>query len=189
MNRRTASILATIFTLVLLLYGGEARAFQHDNSAENLKSLFQNMQQAQAAGDVQTVRVLTEPLFPDEKRLRQGLRDDAPAETVAAILALHGKFLSDIPLEKIFAADPAKTEVQVHGATTEEIARNQKGTIVFQEFPGGAVDLANSILRPGVTFYEVELLEPGQSRGMKYHLFYWDGSGWSMMGPAWRAWR
>jgi hypothetical protein len=42
-------------------------------------------------------------------------------------------------------------------------------------------------LRPGVTFYEVEFLEPGKDAGMKYHLFYWDGKQWSMLGPVWRA--
>jgi hypothetical protein len=145
------------------------------------------MRKAHATGDVQAARALTEPLFPDEERLRKGLREDVSGETVDRILALHRKFMSSIPLEKLFEADPANTEVQVHGATTEEIALNKKGTIVYQEFPGGAVDLAGSILRPGVMFYEVELLKPGQSRGMKYHLFYWDGSGWSMLGPAWRA--
>ncbi len=185
--RQSVLTAAVIFTFIMIVSGGEARAFQHKNTPGNLKSLFQKMQQAHATGDAQTARALTEPLFPDEKRLRKGLREDVSGKTVDTILALHRKFMSSIPLEKLFEADPANTEVQVHGATTEEIALNKKGTIVYQEFPGGAVDLAGSVLRSGVTFYEVELLKPGQSRGMKFHLFYWDGSGWSMIGPAWRA--
>jgi hypothetical protein len=43
------------------------------------------------------------------------------------------------------------------------------------------------VLRPGVTFYEVEFLQPGQPRGIKYHLFYWDGRRWAMLGPVWRS--
>jgi hypothetical protein len=37
-----------------------------------------------------------------------------------------------------------------------------------------------------MTFYEVELLEPGKEYGMKYHLFFWDGKQWTMLGPVWR---
>jgi hypothetical protein len=59
--------------------------------------------------------------------------------------------------------------------------------VVFAKFPGGAVKLAGQILRPGMTFYEVEFLEPGKDSGMKYHLFYWDGKQWTMLGPLWRA--
>ena len=38
-----------------------------------------------------------------------------------------------------------------------------------------------------MTYYEVEYLEPGKSAGMKYHLLYWDGNQWSMLGPVWRV--
>ncbi len=43
------------------------------------------------------------------------------------------------------------------------------------------------VLRPGVKFYEVEFVAPGSDSGMKFHMFYWDGSAWKMLGPAWRA--
>jgi hypothetical protein len=38
-----------------------------------------------------------------------------------------------------------------------------------------------------MTFYEVGFLEPGKDYGVKYHLFYWDGRQWTMLGPLWRA--
>jgi len=38
-----------------------------------------------------------------------------------------------------------------------------------------------------MTFYAVEFLEPGKSSGIKYHLVYWDGNQWSMLGPVWNA--
>ena len=86
----------------------------------------------------------------------------------------------------MLAGRPSQTEVQVHGATTEEVAANAPGSVVHAEFPGGAVNAAETLLRPGVTWYEVELLEPGAERGMKFHLFYWGGTQWRMLGPVWR---
>lgn len=189
MRTRLGIISAALITVWVLAFALPANAFKHQNSPENLKALFEAIHKATSTGDGQTAAKLSGPLFPDEKSLRQALREDVPQETVDAILALHKKYLGSIPIEEIFVADPANKEVKVHGAKTEDIALNKKGTIVFQEFPGGAVRLAKTILRPGVIFYEVELVKPGSERGMKYHLFYWDGSGWSMIGPAWRALR
>jgi hypothetical protein len=79
--------------------------------------------------------------------------------------------------------------VKVYGATTEEIAMNARGSVVFAEFPGGAIRMAERILRPGMTFYEAEFLEAGKENGVKYHLFFWDGRQWTMLGPVWRALR
>jgi hypothetical protein len=42
------------------------------------------------------------------------------------------------------------------------------------------------MLRPRMTFYEVELVKPGETAGMVYHLFFWDGAQWTMLGPVWR---
>jgi hypothetical protein len=38
-------------------------------------------------------------------------------------------------------------------------------------------------------FYEVEFVKPGEDMGMKYHLFFWDGARWKMLGPVWRSMR
>ena len=65
--------------------------------------------------------------------------------------------------------------------------RYREGSVAYKEFPGGTKRVAELALRPGVTFYEVEYLEPGKSAGMKYHLLYWDGKQWSMLGPVWRV--
>ncbi|MCI0340919.1 MAG: hypothetical protein L0216_07155 [Planctomycetales bacterium] len=77
--------------------------------------------------------------------------------------------------------------MQVHAATTEQIVAYAEGSVASNEFPGGARKAAEKILRPGVTFYEVERLEPGKDLGVKYHLFFHDGSGWKMLGKAWNA--
>ena len=36
-------------------------------------------------------------------------------------------------------------------------------------------------------FYEVEYFMAGTDSGMKYHLIYWDGRQWTMLGPVWRV--
>jgi hypothetical protein len=89
--------------------------------------------------------------------------------------------------EAVKLAKPEQTVVNVTGATTEEIANYGKGSAAYNEFSGGASGVAEKVLRPGMTFYEVKFLEPGKVAGMKYHLFYWDGGRWTMLGPIWRA--
>jgi hypothetical protein len=75
----------------------------------------------------------------------------------------------------------------VHASTTAELAKYQEGSTAFNHFPGGAQEMARRYLRDGMTFYEVEFFEPGKDKGMKYHLFFWDGKQWSMLGPIWRV--
>lgn len=164
--------------------------FTPQNKPENLKALFEKLTRAIAAGDEKAALALTRPLFPDDARLKKALRDDAPKEPLEAILAMHAQFRKgdDAQLAKAFApGDPKRTEVQIHASTTEEIAKYEKDSVAFKEFPGGAKKLAETVLRAGTTFYEVEIVEPGKDSGMKFHLFFWDGDRWSMLGPAWRA--
>src|SRR5687767_10246962 len=84
-------------------------------------------------------------------------------------------------------AQPEQKQVRVYGATTEELIKYREGTVAFKEFPAAAKRVAREMLRPGMTFYEVEYRAPGKDAGMKYHLVYWDGRQWSMLGPAWRV--
>lgn len=162
--------------------------YKPENKPENLKALFSALLKASRGGDAKTAAALTKSLLGDEARLRKALRDDVPADFPARIAAQHKKLL-DSPEERLagaFEARPEQTEIQVHGATTEDIAKNEKDSVAWKEFPGGARKLAQTHLRPGLTFYEVEFLEPGKDAGMKYHLFFWDGERWAMLGPAWR---
>lgn len=170
---------------------GKAAAFAQENKPANLKALLRAIQKAQQGDDVDRAAGLTRGLLPSEARLQKALKPGVPKDVVGKMMAMHQMF-SGWPkrkLARLLGSKPGQTEIQVHGATTEEIAANKPGSIVFKEFPGGAVKLAQALLRPGVTFYEVEFLEPGKERGMKYHLFYWDGKRWAMLGPMWRALR
>ncbi len=163
--------------------------FVQENKADNLRALFQQLNKATSTGDINKAAAATRGLLPDEIRLKKALRDDISIETFNRILSMHKSFSSsnEQQLAKLFATDPARTVVHVHAATTEELIRYAEGSVAFKEFPGGAQRVAKQILRPKMTFYEVELAEPGKDAGMKYHLFFWDGRQWTMLGPIWRV--
>ncbi len=115
-----------------------------------------------------------------------------PAETRRTAEDIHTSFTPAVGAghpPRVGITSPAKTQVHVYAATTEEMVEYREGTVTFQQFPGAVKELARTLLRPGMTFYEVEMVEPGKDLGMKYHLFYWDGRRWAMLGPVWRALR
>ncbi len=167
---------------------GAVAAGGQKDGPEGLKALFTEVHAAHAAGDFKKGKELTMALLPDKDALKKALKDDVPAETVDAILAPYKDAPpSDEIAAKALVPGNGRTEIRVHGSTTEDLVAYKEGTPAFAEFPGGAKKLAEAILRPGVTFYEVEVTEPGQDSGTKYHMFFHDGARWRMLGPAWRA--
>jgi len=163
--------------------------FKHENTPDNLKQLFEKLHKAVTAGDEKTALALTNGLLPDEAALKKGLKDGTPAETVAQCAQFWKKLLpaEDAKRAKVFAPNPVNTDVRVHAATTEEILKYDQGTTAFAQFPGGAKKLAETVLRPGMTWYEVVVARPGAESGAKFHLFYWTGDRWSCLGPLWNA--
>lgn len=153
--------------------------------AEGLKSVFAELQQAIRAGDTARAAEMTRALLPGEESLQVAIKDD---EAVKKVVGMYQAFTSegDEAFVRLFATDPKRSEMIVHAATTEELISYQEGTPAFNEFPGGARQVAESVLQPEVTFYEIELVEPGEERGMKYHMFFHDGKAWKMLGPIWR---
>jgi len=168
---------------------GQSGGFGHQNKPENLKALFDELHRAIGVGDTKRAGTITRSLLPDEIRIRKGLRSDVSPEVVKQIVAWQRSITAadEEATARLFSADRENTQVNVHAATTEEIARYEPGSTAFAEFPGGAKRVAQQALRPGMTFYEVELVKPGQPNGMKFHLFFWDGERWAMLGPVWRA--
>jgi hypothetical protein len=182
--------LALCLALAACSKGGSTESlYPQKDDPENLKGLLDTLVKASESGDTKKAAALTRGLIPDKAALAKALKDDAPADFVQAYLDNVSKLPPDdaqvAGLMKRGEAD--RTAIQVHGATTEEIRENKEGTPAFAEFPGGARKLAENVLRPGVKFYEVEFTKPGEDLGMKYHLFYWDGAQWRMLGPAWRG--
>jgi hypothetical protein len=164
-----------------------AASFKHENKPQNLKALFEQMHQAvHVKQDVKQATALFQSMMPDQARIKKALKDNVAPETVQQILDMHRKFgVSDETVRKLARAE--QKEVQVHGATTEDIIRYRDGSVAYNEFPGGTKRVAEQLLRPGMTYYEVEYLLPGKDAGMKYHLLYWDGKQWTMLGPVWRV--
>ena len=179
-------ILVGLFALVLP-GAADAASFKQEDKPQNLKAYFELIHQAlHAKKDAKGAAALLKAMVPDQARLRKALNDKVPADTEKQIADMHKSMtIDEQTVMKLARAD--QKEVQVHGAKTEDIITYKQGSIAYKEFPGGAKKVAEAILRPGMTFYEVEYLEPGKDAGMKYHLIYWDGKQWSMLGPAWRA--
>jgi hypothetical protein len=159
------------------------------DGADGLKAHFTALQKAIREGDAKTSLAMTKSLLCDEPRLRKAFKEDVDKDLLAKLVEMH-KGYGGGPDEKVataFKVKPEQTEIQVHGSTVADLAAYAKDGVAFKEFPGGARDLAASALRPGLTFYEVEFLEPGKDQGIKFHLFFWDGERWAMLGPAWRG--
>jgi hypothetical protein len=172
--------------------GAAANAlFKQSDTIDNLKALVEEILKAQESGDLERAAALTNNLVFDDALLVKIFKADAPK----AFLTKQKLQLKRYPSIQSELANliqrkkPARTQVNIHGATTEEIQAAVGGdaaaTEAAKEFLLMPKDFADN-LRPGMKFYELELVEPGKSGGTKYHMFFWDGSRWRMLGPAWR---
>ena len=161
--------------------------FKYENKPENLKALFELVHQTvHVKKDNKGATALFAGMIPNEARAKAAFKDKIAPDVRDAILDMHKKLnFKEDGAPKI--ARSTQTVVKVHAAKTEEIIAYREGGVAYKEFPGGAKRVAELALKPGMTFYAVEYLEPGKESGMKYHLIYWDGKRWSMMGPAWRV--
>lgn len=167
---------------------GAGGQFRQENRPENLKALFETIYHLiYVKKDTKSALALLVSLYPNEERIKKALKNDTPLDTLQKILDMHKQRGLPTELDVKQLAKPEQKSVRVHGATTEEIAKYAEGSVAFKQFPGGARRIAAQLFRPGLTFYEVEFVEPGQEHGMTYHLFYWDGQQWTMLGPIWRA--
>lgn len=164
----------------------QAQPVEQQNTPASLKRLCEKLQQAIVQNDTKTINTLGFGLMPDEARLRTALRDDVAAEDVKQIMSMHVKFKDGARgnAARLFSIKPEQTEVQLSTASTEDLVEKREPS---KQFPGGALDVAGKWLKPGTTFYQVSFVKPGEKLGMKFHLFYWDGKQWSMLGPLWRA--
>ncbi len=159
------------------------------DSPEALKLLAVRLQKGHSQRDAEVVQDVTLGLLPTSEQILAALAPDAPEADRDAVLKLHAGLPKEgQSLLGLLSMRPEQTEIQVHAATTEQLAGTVPASAGLQEFPGGSVQAAKKgLLRKGMTFYEVEFLEPGKDAGMKFHLFYWTGASWKMLGPVWRT--
>jgi hypothetical protein len=174
-------------SLAVLLLGAcskSAPPVQAKDGEAGLRELFIS---ARAACDAQNVgkgRAIVASIIPTKAQLSRALADDVPSDFVEQVASQSKELPSDDAKTACLLSPAGRTEILVHRATTEEIAARST-EVVAKEFPRGAQKLA-PFLRPAATFYEVETVEPGADKGTKFHMFYWDGAQWRMLGPAWR---
>lgn len=169
---------------------GGAPPIAQKDGAEGLKAFFEASHAACSSKDFAKGKALTMSVIPSKDQLKKVMKDDVPADQLDK-LAEQFKELppSDEKAACVFYPGDGRTEIKVHASTVEDLAAYKEGTPAFEEFPGGARKLAENVLKPGTTFYEVEVTEPGKDLGTKFHMFFWDGGQWRMMGPAWRVFK
>lgn len=188
---KTIPALSISSMLVIVVMAGLAgcSAPPPDSGPAGLKALLEEIHQAIASKNYGKAAKITQGLFPDKSRLAAAFNDGIEADDVQRVIDFHAQLLAETDdLARVFEPKPGQNVIEVHSATTEDIALYSLDSVAYAKFPGGAHDLAQQgFLRPGVTFYEVEFLEPGATLGTTYHLFYWDGKSWAMLGPVWRV--
>lgn len=167
--------------------GSAVSAGQEDGSS-GLAALFREMAAAADAKDVAKGQALALSLLPDRPVLRKVLLDEVDDTVRKGILAPYLDISPSPQLAaRAFVPGGGMTEVHVYAATTEQLIAYERGSLAMLRFPTGAQRLARAALRPNMTFYEVEITPPGAPTGVKYHMFFWDGSRWRTLGSAWHA--
>jgi hypothetical protein len=163
--------------------------FRQRRRIASLLRLCQRYQVAYLNRDTKRAAELVKGLLLDERRIRTVFRKDVARETVTAVVNAHQAILKSSPeclaAQLEFRQD--QTGLLIHAATTEELAAREPGSLAWEEFPGGTQDIAQTILRPGMMFYNVTFINPDERHGKQYQLFFWDGRRWGMLGPMWRV--
>lgn len=158
---------------------------------EVLREHFSELRKASREGKVDRAAAMTKGLLPDLSRARLAFREAMPEPVKERLDEFYKKLTPSKKesLAKLLGLRESDTEVRVYSATTEELKEPPRGSMADKQFPGGARRLAVQALRPNVLFFEIQCVSPGESRGIRYHLFFWDGERWTMLGPVWRALR
>ena len=182
------ALLATVLVIAAACgkgSGGTKDSYPQKDDPENLAGLLQTIAGAAENGDAKKAGAMTRALIPDAGAYRKALREDVPKEVLDRLVGNLAMLPTDDArlATLIRRGDPTQTRVNVHGATPEEIQAG--ATPAAGEFRD-ARDKAG-LLRPGLRFYEAEFVAHGEDHGMNYHLFFWDGSRWRMLGPIWRS--
>jgi hypothetical protein len=144
-------------------------AFEQKNTPDNLKGVVEALLRALAKHDEAAFTSLLGGLQPDEATVKKALRDGVPADAIARVLATA---------RQMPTLGPSFTTAEVHGATGSEI--KEQSTPETGHFSGNDRDAASDLLRPDMTYYNVIITGGGDEKTL--HLFFWDGSGWKMLG-------
>ncbi len=172
-------------SVVLVACSKTAPPIAAKDGPDGLRDLFAQAQAACSAKDFAKGAKIVASILPAKDQLQKVLKDDAPADLVDRVVEQSKELPADEEKTACLLSPPGRTQIIVHRATTEELAAHVEGTIATVEFPAGA-QMLSAYLKSQRVFYEVETVEPGSDKGTKFHMFFWDGSQWRMLGPAWR---
>lgn len=169
---------------------GSAVSARVPDTKEGLEALVSTWKAAHKAGDQAALSKLAADIIPTTADLRGVLKegpqtDDFLGKFAAKDLKADDPMISSLA-GGLFKPKEGQSEVKVHAATTEELLAYQKGGAAFEEFPGGMKAFA-ALAKPKLTWYVVELLEPGKDDGMKFTCFVHAGGRFVFVAKPWRA--
>ena len=167
--------------------GGAGAGLAEKDGADGLKAVFTASHAACSGKDFAKGKSIVMSLLPGKTELKKIFKDDVADAKLDEVAAQYKEIPPDDAKVACIFSPPGRTDIKVHASSVEDLVAYKEGTPAFEEFPGGAKRLAETVLKPGQTFYEVEVTEPGKDSGTKFHMFFWDGAHWRMLGPAWRA--
>lgn len=170
--------------------GGGAPAIAQKDGSDGLKDLFAASHAACTSKEFAKGKAIVMGMLPTTADLKKIFKDDVAAAKLDEVAAQYKEVPpSEEKVACLFYPGQGRTEIRVHKSSVADLVAYKEGTPAFEEFPGGAKKLAETVLRPEGTFYEVEVTEPGKDMGTKYHMLFWDGAQWKMLGPVWRNFR
>lgn len=181
----------TLFALLAVACLAACEEPEAPKPAATLEELAARFQAARKAGDEAKATALAYSVVPSKAELAtlvtKGEASDAWLAAFKFVdLALTDPLVKDLGQRLFEPGDPKRTVTQVHAATTEELVAYAKGSVAFEEFPGGMQRFA-AIAAAGRTWYVVEHVEPGSSTGMKFTCFTKVGDRFVFLPKPWNA--
>jgi len=171
--------------------GAPAAAAKAPDTKQALEALVVTWKAAHKAGDTATLGKLAFDMIPTTADLKSVLKegpatDDFLGKFAAKDLKADDPMIMSLAGGLFKPTSDGQTEVAVTAASTEEIVAYEKGGPAFAEFPGGMQRFA-PLSKPKLTWYVVELLEPGKDLGMKFTAFVHVGGRFVFVAKPWRA--
>ena len=169
---------------------GAAAAARVPDTKAGLEALVATWKAAHKSGDQTALGKLAADIIPTTADLKAALKDGPATDDFLGKFAAKDLKADDPMISSLagglFKPKEGQSEVKVHAATTEELLAYEKGGAAFEEFPGGMKAFA-ALAKPKLTWYVVELLEPGEEHGMKFTCFVHAGGRFVFVAKPWRA--
>ena len=159
-----------------------------EDRTSDLVGLARRFRAARERQDAKAMEALGASIAPTDADVAALTRDDdgGPAfrKAFAEQLARQGDGLATALGAKLFHAPADRTEIRAYAATTEALAAQDPAP---NEFPGGMARFAQRAARAGITWYVLEITEPGKDAGTKFSCFAWLEGRFVFLPKPWRG--